>query len=79
MKVVVFRFQGGVRDGEAIRSDGPDSSRREVDTIWRQTWKGTIGRRFDVSDPKSLAFQRYQIAGKYEVGDEVHVACEHVS
>jgi len=79
MKVLVVRFVGGVRDGEAIRSDGIESARREVDTIWRQTWKGTIGRRFDVSDPRHLVFDRYQIAGKYEAGGEVHVTCEHVS
>jgi hypothetical protein len=78
MKILVFRFQGGVRDGEAIRSDGPESARQEVDTIWRQTWKGMIGRRFDVSDPRSLGFQRYQVADKHEEGDELHVTCEHV-
>jgi|tagenome__1003787_1003787.scaffolds.fasta_scaffold20767044_2 hypothetical protein len=79
MKVVVFRFQGGVLDGQALRSDGPESAKREVDAIWRQTWKATIGRRFDASDPKSVTFQRYQIAGRYEVGDEVHVTCQRVS
>ena len=78
MKTIVFRFCGGVRDGQAVRSDGPHAEQNEVDTYWKLTWKGTVGRRFDVSAPGSPLFYRYQIKSKYDVGDEVHVNCEHV-
>jgi hypothetical protein len=75
--VIVFRFAGGARDGEAIRTDQPTVT-REVANLWETTWKGTIGRRFDVSTPNGFAFHRYQVKGKYEVDGEIHVMCEHV-
>ena len=75
--VIVFRFTGGSRDGEAIRTDQPAVT-REVANLWETTWKGTIGRRFDVSTPNGFAFHRYQVKGKYEVDGEIHVMCEHV-
>ena len=75
-KVIVFRLQGGARNGQAIRSDQPQSV-EETHALWALTWKGTVGRRFDVrsGDP---AYQRYQVKSKYESGGEIHVTCEYV-
>jgi hypothetical protein len=78
VKTIIFRFCGGARDGQTVRSDGPHNERNEAVAIWKLTWKGTIGRRFDVTAPDSTAFQRYQIKSKSELGDEVHLNCEHV-
>jgi hypothetical protein len=78
MKVIVFRFSGGARDGDAVRSDKPDAFQNEADMLWKLTWEGTVGRRFDVSEPTKRAYQRYQVKSKYEVDDEVHVTCEYV-
>jgi hypothetical protein len=78
MSVIVFSFRGGVRDGQAIRSDGSEPEQREAISIWKQTLKGMIGRRFDVGTPGSPVFQRYQIASKREIDEEVLITCEHV-
>jgi hypothetical protein len=78
MKVIVFRFFGGARDGEAVRSDQPQGIENEAKVLWKLTWEGTIGRRFDVSEPSTRAYDRYQVKSKYEIDDEVHVTCEHV-
>jgi hypothetical protein len=78
MKVIVFRFCGGARDGEAIRSDQSSVSENEATSLWKLTWEGTVGRRFDVSQPAKGAYHRYQVKSKYEVDDEVHVICQHV-
>lgn len=77
-KVVTFLFRGGVRDGQVVRSDQPQGGVNEADAYWTLSWKGTVGRRFDVSAPGSLTCHRYQVRGKYEVGDEIHVTCDHV-
>jgi hypothetical protein len=78
VKTIVFRLCGGARDGQAIRSDGPHTERNEADAIWKLTWKGTVGRRFDVFALDCTVIQRYQIKSKYELGEEVHLNCEHV-
>jgi hypothetical protein len=78
VKTIIFRFCGGARDGQFVRSDGPHNERTEADAIWKLTWKGTVGRRFDVTTPDSTVFQRYQIKSKSEQDDEVHLNCEHV-
>ena len=78
MKVIVFRFCGGMKDGQAVRSDQPEGVQNEADMFWKLTWNGTIGRRFDVSAPASGTFHRYQVKSKCDIGDEVHVTCEHI-
>jgi len=78
MKVLIFRFCGGLRDGQVVRSDQPGEQKKETETFWKLTWMGTVGRRFDAPAPGSLAYQRYQVTGKYQIDDEVHVTCEHV-
>ena len=75
--VIVFRFSGGTRHGQAIRSDQPQVA-QEAKSFWTITWNGTIGRRFDVSAETGPAFERYQVKSKYQVDDEIHVTCEHV-
>jgi hypothetical protein len=76
-KVVVFRFCEGIRDGEEVRSDRPQTA-KEAQDYWKTTWSGTVGRRFDVSSPNFATYQRYQVKSKYESGDEIHVTCEQV-
>lgn len=73
--VIVFRFCGGARDGQALRSDSPDKC-PEVQTLWAVTWEGTVGRRFDVPTAGDTAFQRYQVKSRYMAGDEIHITCE---
>jgi len=77
-KIIVFRFRGGARDGQTVRSDQPSEDRNEAVSYWSMTWNGTVGRRFDVSAPGKLEYQRYQVSSKYEVTDEIHVNCQHV-
>ncbi len=79
MKVIVFRFRGGARDGDAVRSDLPAGSRNEAELLWKKSWEGTVGRRFDVSEPVTLAYGRYQVVSKYEVDNEVHIMCDIVN
>jgi hypothetical protein len=78
VKTIIFRFCGGARNGQAIRSDGPHIERDEADALWSLTWKGTVGRRFDVSAAGCTVVQRYQIKSKYELDEEVHLDCEYV-
>ena len=75
--VIVLHFSGGTRDGQAIRSDQPQAL-KEAQTLWRMTWNGTVGRRFDVAAQNSPTFERYQVRSKYEVDGEIHVTCQHV-
>jgi hypothetical protein len=77
--VIVFRFHGGTRDGQSLRSDRPADA-KEVQFFWTLTWNGTVGLRFDVSvsAPNAPANERYQVKNKYDAGGEIHVACEHV-
>jgi hypothetical protein len=78
-KVIVFQFRGGARDGEVVRSDQTQEGVNEADTFWALTWKGTVGRRFNVSarnDPS--AHHRYQVMSKSEASGEIQVTCEHV-
>ena len=76
-QVIVFQFSGGVRDGQAIRSDEPQLA-AEIKALWTMTWNGTVGRRFDVTSQSGPAQQRYQIESKAVVGSEIHVTCQHV-
>ena len=77
--VIVFQFQGGVRDGQTVRSDQSQDNQNEANRFWALTWEGTVGRRFDVSSLDGPPWQRYQVKSKYEAGGEIHVACEKVS
>jgi hypothetical protein len=78
-KVIVFRFRGGNRDGQAICSDQPREGLNEANAFWAMTRKGVVGRRFDVPAPgTSGAYHRYKVVSKHEVGGEIHVTCEHV-
>ena len=77
-QIIIFQFQGGVRDGQVVRSDQPQEERDEANELWALTWKGMVGRRFDVSSSKGPTLQRYQVSGKYESDDEVTVTCQHV-
>ena len=79
MKVLVFRFIGGMRNGEEVRSDAPGENQEEADMLWKQTWNGTVGRRFDVPIPAAGVFQRYQIKSKHDAEGEIHITCQHVS
>jgi hypothetical protein len=72
--VIVFRFQGGLRDGQALRSDEPEAA-KEAQALWELTWNGTVGRRFDVAAPNAPTVHRYQVSSKYESGGEIHVTC----
>jgi hypothetical protein len=76
-KIIVFRFSGGARDGQAIRSDQPQAA-KETLTLWERTWNGKVGRRFDVTTLNAPTYQRYQVKSTYEAGGEIHVTCEHV-
>jgi hypothetical protein len=77
--VIVFRFSGGNRDGQEVRSDQPRDGFDEAGTFWAMTRKGTAGRRFDVPVAGCPgAYQRYKVVSKYEIGGEVRVHCEHV-
>jgi hypothetical protein len=78
MKIIVFRFCGGARDGDTVRSDQPRDLPNEAKMLWKLTWEGKLGRRFDVSEPSTRIYQRYRVKSKYEIDDEVHVTCEHV-
>ena len=78
MPVIVFRFSGGIRDGQVIRSDQLHAGENEADRLWRTTWNGTLGRRFDVANPAGPSYSRYQVRGRYDLGDEIHVTCESV-
>lgn len=75
---IVFRFRGGSRDGDVVRSDRPDGE-QEAQALWVLTWNGTIGRRFDAATANGPAYQRYQVKSRYDVDGETHVTCEHVS
>jgi len=75
-KAIVFRFVGGARGGEIMRSDRPGEE--EVTTFWALTWSGTVGRRFDVSSANHAVYQRYQVVSKYEINNEIHIACAYV-
>jgi hypothetical protein len=77
VEVIVFRFSGGALDGEAVRSDQSDATKR-AESFWKITWNGTVGRRFDVMAPTGPSFQRYQVKSKYQTGIEIHVTCEFV-
>jgi hypothetical protein len=77
VKVIVFQFSGGARDGQTVRSDRPEDV-EEANTFWAQTWNGTVGRRFDVTPPNESAYQRYQVVSKYEIATEINVACQYV-
>ena len=79
MKIIVFRFFGGALDGEAMRSDQPRGLENEAEILWKNSWEGTVGRRFDVSSRAPRSYARYQVMSKYELDNEVHVTCEHVS
>jgi hypothetical protein len=51
----------------------------EAQTFWAVTRKGVIGRRFGVPSADAAGpFHRYKVVSKYQVGDEIHVGCEHV-
>jgi hypothetical protein len=76
-RVILFRFCGGARDGELIRSDEPDKA-KEAQTLWSLTFHGTVGRRFDVAATSGPKYQRYQVRSKRELDDEIHITCEHV-
>jgi hypothetical protein len=73
----VFRFSGGSRDGQLIRSDDPQAA-KEVQAYWTLTWNGTVGRRFDAPSPNVPALHRYQVKSKHEAGDAIYVTCVHV-
>jgi hypothetical protein len=77
-KVVIFRFSGGPRDGQTVRSDQPQQGVNEAQTYWALTRKGLIGRRFDVPAPADLAYHRYKVTSRWEDSGEIHVTCSHV-
>ena len=74
---IIFRFRGGSRDGDVVRSDRPEEE-EEAQTLWTLSWNGTVGRRFDAATQKWPAYQRYQVRSRYNVDGEIHVTCEHV-
>jgi hypothetical protein len=76
--LIVFRFQGGALNGQTLRSDRPSQGVNNALIYWGLTWKGTIGRRFDVSVPGAGKFERYKVSSKFELRGEIHVACEQV-
>ena len=77
--VIIFEFDGGAFDGQAIRSDQPQHDANEARTLWALTRKGLIGRRFDMPLPNSPSIcHRYKIMGKCEMGQEVRVECRYV-
>jgi hypothetical protein len=76
-EVIVFRFHGGCRNGQDVRSDRPEEA-REVELYWTLTWNGTIGRRINVESPDRPAFQPYQVTSKRIADNKVLVTCEHV-
>jgi hypothetical protein len=78
-KTIVFRFHGGALNGEVLRSDKPSQGINNAMIYWGLSWKGTVGRRFDVSVPDSGAFERYKVASKFETEGEIHVTCEQVA
>lgn len=78
-KVIVFRFSGGHRDGQTVRSDQPQEGLNEAHTFWAMTRKGIVGRRFDVPASRiSNIYHRYKVVSRYELSGEIHVTCEHV-
>jgi hypothetical protein len=77
-KIIVFRFQGGALNGQVLRSDTPSQGVNHAVIYWGLTWKGTVGRRFDVSVSDSDAVERYRVASKFESEGEIHVGCEQV-
>lgn len=76
-KRIVFRFYGGIRDGQEMLSDCFENS-NDVRSYWMATLQGTVGRRFDVSTAMEGYLQRYQVVSKYDIGDEIHITCEPV-
>jgi hypothetical protein len=76
---IVFQFQGGIRDGQVVRSDQSPEDREEAHELWALTWGGMVGRRFDVPSPNMPVRQRYQVSGKCEYDEEVHVTCQFVA
>jgi hypothetical protein len=74
---VVFRFCGGARDGEVFRSDRPKDA-NEVQSLWKLTWNGCSGRRFEISTSNSTLYQRYEVNGVSKMDDEIHVRCEYI-
>ena len=77
-RLIVFRFQGGALNGKTLRSDKPSQGINSAIIYWGLTWKGTVGRRFEVSIPGSGAFERYKVASKLESEGEIHITCEQV-
>jgi hypothetical protein len=65
-------------NGGILRSDKPRQGVNNAVIYWGLTWKGTIGRRFDVSVPDSGTFERYKVASKFESEGEIHITCEPV-
>ena len=47
---IVFRFCGGIRARQAVRSDAPQAE-TEAQSSWAITWNETVGRRFDSAVP----------------------------
>lgn len=76
-KTIVFRFCGGKHDGSVIRSD-VEQSESYAKHFWNLTWEGTVGRRFDITDPQCTNFERYQVKRKVERDGEIVVTCEVV-
>jgi hypothetical protein len=77
-KVIVFQFQGGMRDGESIRSDVAQRGLNEALAFWAVTRKGSGGQRFDVPMPGGAAVERYKVVGKNETDSEINVICQYV-
>lgn len=78
-RVIVFEFDGGAYDGQAVRSDEARQDVNDARTLWALTRKGLIGRRFDMALPnRPSVYHRYKIMGKFEQNYEVRVECQYV-
>jgi hypothetical protein len=77
-KVIVFSFFGGELDGQSLRSDRPWEV-LEVVAYWTLTWKGTVGRRFDLSCRPYPSIERYEVIVNRQRGHEIHVTCQPVA
>jgi hypothetical protein len=78
-KVIVFRFCGGTRDGQTVRSDQPQEGINYARAFWALTRMGSGGHRFEahLTDGSGRS-ERYKVLSKSETDSEILVTCEHV-
>ena len=77
-KAIVFRFCGGTRDGQTVRSDKPLDGVNDARVFWALTRMGSAGHRFDahLTDGSGRS-ERYKVLSKSETDSEILVTCEH--